>query len=126
MRSRVSLELDEDDIDAPSFISWISFRDAAGRVSDRGVRRGKPRLYAHSILAPVINRTVQRIRRSQSTGTRVLRWEPRMPPGIEPISREPTRWVSTLPARQCNRLVTPVKITAWTMSVPTMTLGANE
>lgn len=51
----------------------------------------RPFFYAHNILAPVINRTVHRILRSHSTGTRVLRCEPTMPPGIEPISREMTR-----------------------------------
>src|SRR5258708_22389956 len=29
---------------------------------------------------------------------RSLRCEPSIPPGIEPISRAPTRWASTLPA----------------------------
>lgn len=45
-----------------------------------------------------------------------------MPPGIEPSSKAPTRCPSTLPARQCNRLVMPVRSTAWAMSVPTMIL----
>ena len=38
--------------------------------------------------APVINSKAQRIRRSQSMGTRVAKCEPSRPPGIEPISSD--------------------------------------
>ena len=47
--------------------------------------------------APVASSTAQRIRRSQGTGTRVLKCDPRQPPGMEPISSEPTSVESTLP-----------------------------
>src|SRR4051812_2891856 len=84
-----------------------------------------PRKWAgvHNILMPVVSRIAHRIRRSHNTGTRVLRLEPRIPPGIDPIRRYATREGSTLPNRKCRKLVTPVRMTACTMSVPTITFG---
>src|SRR5580704_2596989 len=76
---------------------------------------------AHSIRAPVNSSNVQRMRRSHNTGTRVLRCEPKRPPGIEPIRSEATRVGSTFPSRKCNKPVTPVSTTACTISVPTFT-----
>src|SRR5579864_570966 len=78
---------------------------------------------AQSILAPVVIRMTHRIRLSHRTGTRVVRCEPISPPGMEPIKRYPTRDVSTFPRRKCRRLVTPVRMTACAMSVPTITFG---
>src|SRR6266446_507412 len=81
-------------------------------------------VHAHNIFAPVVSNTAHKILLSHSTGTRVLRYDPSSPPGIEPISNVPTREKSTFPNLECKKLVTPVKITACTISVPTITLGA--
>src|SRR5262249_10536679 len=79
---------------------------------------------AHSMRTPVTSKIEQSMRRNHGTGTRVLKCEPSKAPGIEPISREATNLKSTLPARKCKALVTPVSTTACTISVPTMTFGA--
>src|SRR3989449_8954997 len=81
--------------------------------------------HAQSIRAPVASSTAHKMRLNQGTGTRVLKCEPNKPPGIEPIKSEATKVGSTLPARQCSRLVTPVSATACTISVPTITLGGE-